>query len=479
MKILLLYFLLFTSILSAQTTREKIGQMVMVGFIGNSLQFNHQTVDTLKVDLRQRNLGGVILMGVNQNLQSISQMKALTDTLQKYSSTPLFISTDQEGGNVARLNSSNGFLNTSTAFRLGTTLNREDSTRRQASIMAGWLKQVGINTNFAPVVDVNVNPQSPAIGRLERSFSSDTIIVYNHAKWFVDEFKRRDIITTMKHFPGHGSATVDSHLGFTDITSTWRSLELYPYKRLVNENYVDMIMTGHLFNRNFDSTYPATLSFNTITNLLRNQIGYNGVVISDAMFMGAIVNNYSFEDAIVLTINAGVDILLYTTNLTQGTEKHSITRRIIEIVERKISEGVISPNRINESYNRIMQLKSKYLQTSIASDDFNQPNSFEMKNYPNPFNPNTKIRFAIPSSVINANSNSSQKNNNGISQESFFVMLKIYDILGNEVATLLNEEKFSGVYEIDFNGANLSSGIYFSVLRVNDKILTNKMLLLR
>ena len=245
---------LLTNFVYAQTLRQKIGQMLMVGFINESI-----FMDTLLVDIQERNLGGVLLF--QHNLRTPEQMRQLTAQLNQYAQTPLLIATDEEGGHVARLNEINGFSETYSAYQLGTIFNNEDTTRRTAAKMASWLSQVGINTNLAPVVDVNVNPNSPAIGHWGRSFSDDPWTVYRHANWFIEEFQNKQIITTLKHFPGHGSATEDSHLGFTDITETWSRDELIPYQQLCANEYQEMIMVGHLYNANLDSIYPATLSF--------------------------------------------------------------------------------------------------------------------------------------------------------------------------------------------------------------------------
>ncbi|MCK4689804.1 MAG: glycoside hydrolase family 3 protein, partial [Candidatus Marinimicrobia bacterium] len=245
--------------MSNDDLREKIGQMIMVGFYGTVLP------DTLVVDIQQRNLGGVLLFA--HNMVNPQQIKNLTDQLNQLTEIPLFISTDQEGGLVARLDVNNGFKETYTSFKLGTIFNSEDSTRATAAMMAKWLSESGINVNLAPVVDVNVNPSSPAIGYWERSFSNDPMTVFNHASWLIDEFHQHNIITTLKHFPGHGSATEDSHLGWTDITTTWADSELVPYQELFtggsptkSEVYKDIVMVGHLYNSNFDTLYPASLS---------------------------------------------------------------------------------------------------------------------------------------------------------------------------------------------------------------------------
>ncbi|MFA5803303.1 MAG: glycoside hydrolase family 3 N-terminal domain-containing protein [Melioribacteraceae bacterium] len=439
------------SLIHSQTLREKIGQMIWASFTGTRLN------DTIKVDLQRRNLGGVILYA--GNIVNPNQIKLLNDTIKLFSKTPSFIAVDQEGGKVARLNSTNGFKNSYTAYTLGTVFNREDSTRKSASTMASWLKQCGFNVNLAPVVDVNVNPNSPAIGKLERSFSQNPETVSQHGAWFIDEFNKKNILTCLKHFPGHGSALQDSHLGFTDITNTWLNSELVPYQSLFSQGYKDLLMIGHLYNAHLDSAYPASLSKNVTTDILRNQLGFNGVTITDGMAMQAITLNYSFEDAVEYAVNAGNDILLYTSVLRNGS---SLVRNVIGIIEEKVNQRKISLNRIEESYNRIIQLKAKYgIITSIDQiTKASIPTGFVLyQNYPNPFNPATTISFSLPSRS--------------------FVSLKVFDALGKIVATLVNEDKSAGHHQVHFNGSQLSSGVYYYQLHAENFIQTKKLILIK
>ncbi|MBW6458457.1 MAG: glycoside hydrolase family 3, partial [FCB group bacterium] len=235
MTIVLCIVILVQPLSAGITLEDKIAQMIMVGFSPSS-----DFEDTLYYDIAYRNLGGVILMGYN--IQNPVQVAALCAGLQDHAATPLLIATDQEGGYIARLKASNGFAATPTAYYLGSVLDKEDSTRFWADRMAEWLEHSGINVNLAPVADVNVNPSSPAIGYRERSFSADPCKVADHTGWFASEFHERGIVTALKHFPGHGSAVGDSHLGFTDITQTWIGDELIPYRELITGGYTDMIM---------------------------------------------------------------------------------------------------------------------------------------------------------------------------------------------------------------------------------------------
>lgn len=421
--------------------RQKIGQMIMVGFDGTSVP------DTLAVDIGQRNLGGVILYG--HNLSNPQQIKDLTMQLQQLAQIPLFIAIDQEGGRVARLDENNGFEETCTAFQLGTVFNSEDSTRATAAMMAQWLSESGINVNLAPVVDVNVNPSSPAIGHWERSFSNDPMTVFNHAYWFVDEFHKRNIIMTLKHFPGHGSAEGDSHLGFTDITTTWADSELIPYQEFFVQGYADLVMIGHLYNANLDTLYPASLSYNVITKLLRDSLAFQGLVISDEMFMRAISNNYSFDEAIELAINAGTDILLYYTNIRDG---ESLVREIIELVAQKVTEGYIDEARINESYQRILNFKQRIVAIKNEITNAHMSTNFKLESYPNPFIATTTIKFALP--------------------KASQVSIKIYDVGGRLIKTLINKKLEAGYHTVDWNPQNLPQGIYFSKIQVHTDLET-------
>ncbi len=433
----------------------------MVGFYGDQQTGIPDIPDSLKYDLSQRNLGGVLLFGYN--LDNPSQMIDLNNKLNSNAKTPLFIATDQEGGKVARLSSANGFSKTYTAYQLGTVFNSEDSTRAMASMMADWMQQVGINVDFAPVVDVDVDPNSPAIGHYGRSFSPFPDTVSKFAGYFIDEMNKKKIITSLKHFPGHGSAMMDSHLGFTDITNTWADSELVPYKSLLKNNYNNMIMVGHLFNAHLDSLYPASLSHKVITGLLRERLGFKGVVVSDELFMNAISDNYSFDSTITLAINAGIDILLFKKSMiNNGFDDISLCDSVINIVEKQIKAGKISESTIDSAYTRIMDLKSRYLKPSKVNDKYLaslKPEEYSLSNYPNPFNPTTTLSFNLP-----------QENN---------ISIKIFNVTGELVKEIFKGRLNTGVHNFSFDGSNLSSGVYFAVLQTSGKLITHKLILLK
>ncbi len=336
----------------------KIGQMIMVGFRGLTLTEDNPVVE----DIRARHIGGVILFDYDmaeqspvRNIQSPEQLQALDASLQAVAPSPLLIAVDQEGGQVARLKEQYGFPPTVSAQYLG-TLNDLNVTHQYALSIAQTLAAAGINLNFAPVVDLNVNPDNPIIGRLERSFSADPQVVTAHALEFVRAHHEAGVLTTLKHFPGHGSSKTDSHLGFVDVTDSWSPVELEPYRAIIAAGESDLIMTAHIYNANLDPDYPATLSHAVVTGLLRRDLGYNGPVISDDMQMQAITDRYGFEEAIELAINAGVDILEYANNTVFDPEAAS---KAIAAIKQLVEQGQVSPERIEESYQRIIQFKGR------------------------------------------------------------------------------------------------------------------------
>ena len=339
---------------------KKIAQMLIIGFRAMELKRDEPIVR----DVRDLGVGGVILFDWDDILKSYErtiaspqQVSQLTATLKSYAELPLLISIDQEGGKVCRLKERYGFPSTVSAQALGGSMDLS-RTRIFAESTATTLRLEGINLNFAPVVDLNVNPANPVIGKLERSFSADPAVVTAHAREIVRAHRKNGVLTCLKHFPGHGSSTTDSHKGFTDVSDTWTEKELEPYITLMNEGNCPMIMTAHIFNRHLDPEYPATLSHATITGLLRKKLGYNGVVVSDDMQMGAIAQHFSFEIAIEKAILAGVDILDICNEAAYDPDTAPKT---IELVSRLVRKGVIPEERIDESYRRITALKEMFI----------------------------------------------------------------------------------------------------------------------
>ena len=333
-----------------------IGQMLMAGFRG----FTAPPDSRIARDIRDHHLGGVILFDFDvaldspeRNIQSPEQVTALNNALRSYAEIPLFIGVDQEGGKVQRLKKKYGFHETPSALAICSA--GEFKVRMAAYMVGSTCAANGFNLDFAPVADVNVNPDSPAIGKLERSFSDDPEKVARCAEIYMGELKRSGTLSCLKHFPGHGSAGTDSHEGLTDVTETWTKAELVPYRELIGKGLPTMIMTAHIFNARLDPDYPATLSKKVITGLLREDLGYDGVVVTDDMTMGAITEFYGRDEAIRLAVLAGADVLLFGNNLAYDED---IVPKAHAAIRKMVNDGTIPRQRIKESYARIMRLKA-------------------------------------------------------------------------------------------------------------------------
>lgn len=341
--------------------RKQIAQMLMVGFNGTGPDLNKE----MKRCVQDEEIGSVIIYETNvlnpghpKNIVSKKQLTQLVSNLKKATKTNLLVAVDEEGGNVSRLKEKYGYPPTVKAQYIG-DVDNPDTTLFYAKGIANSLAETGINMNYAPCIDVNINPKSPVIGARGRSFSSDPYKVITYAETFYDEQIKRGIASCYKHFPGHGSATTDSHEGFTDITSTWNDDELIPYKELIKAGKCDVVMTAHVYNSNFDKDYPATLSKNIITGILRNKLGFNGVVVSDDMLMDAISVKWDVKTSVRLAIDAGVDMLCFANQLVYDPE---ISTKIIDMIEQMVKDGSIKKERITESYLRIQALKKKLLE---------------------------------------------------------------------------------------------------------------------
>jgi beta-N-acetylhexosaminidase len=334
----------------------KIGQMLMVGFRGLAVDAQHPIVR----DIHERQLGGVVLFDYDvlaasytRNIASPEQVSDLVADLQSFAAIPLLVAIDQEGGVVNRLHERYGFPATFSHEALG-LLNDPAATYEQAGAMARTLAGLGVNLNLAPVVDLNTNPQNPVIAAYERSFGADPQQVAGQAQAFIEAHHAEGVLCTLKHFPGHGSSTADSHEGFVDVTQTWSRNELAPYQTLIEAGLADAIMTAHVFHAQLDPVYPATLSQPIISGLLRGELGYDGVVISDDMQMEAIRAHYGFETAIQKTLEAGVDLIAIANNLVY---EEDIAGRTIALIQGLVESGVIAEARIDASYQRIQRLK--------------------------------------------------------------------------------------------------------------------------
>ena len=337
---------------------KRIGQMLMVGFHGTSAPNSSQICK----DIKKYNVGSVILFDYNpvnkkepKNIATKKQLAKLTKELQACSSDgKLLIAVDQEGGRVQRLKSKYGFYG---KFPKASDVIKMDQSQIFSTYkkMSKELKSVGINYDLAPVVDLDINMKNHVIHGLGRSFGKDPKMVAKYASTFIDAMHSNGVLTSIKHFPGHGSSVGDTHKGFVDVTNLWKKKELEPYRLLKDK--ADTVMVAHVFNKKIDRTYPASLSFTTVTKKLRWRLGYHGVVITDDLQMGAISKKYGLKNTLKLAINAGNDILLFGNQL--DPRKIVSTKRLVDTIMLLVKSGDVKIESINKAYTRIQKLKKK------------------------------------------------------------------------------------------------------------------------
>ena len=353
-------------------TREKVEQMMMITLRPWNAEGENESVTSLNDDLtyfiESHNFGGVCLY--KDNVQTTAQAVELTNQIQEaaknsYCGIPMLISADEEGGFIYRLTTGTP---TCGNMAIGAA-NDPELAYENAKILAREIKALGINTNLAPVVDVNNNPSNPVIGI--RSFSSDPEIVGAMGEKYVEGMQSEGVITTCKHFPGHGDTAVDSHTGLPLIDRTYdelKKVELAPYSSVVDKT--DMIMTAHIqFPKIETGEYvskstgekiniPATLSKTIITDILRKDLGYDGVVITDSMEMDAIKENFGLVDAATLAINADVDMILEPLSIQNVSDFFEIDQ-YVAMIEAQIENGVIPEETIDKSVTRILTMKQE------------------------------------------------------------------------------------------------------------------------
>lgn len=354
-------FLLLSATVQAQNNNMldiEIGQMLMIGLPKAEVD------QGVLADVKSGKVGSILIFEKNipKSPASFAALKKIIWTYQKAASIPLIVSIDQEGGRVNRLKDKYGFPRSITAQEMGraSTL---DSVKFYAEATASNLAGLGINVNFAPVVDVAVNKENTVIVKVGRSFSANPDSVALMAEQFIKPHRKFGVITVLKHFPGHGSSQTDTHLGIADVTKTWTDSELIPYRRLIGNGSVDAIMSAHIVNRNLDPKgYPGTLSARMIDSLLRKQMNYDGVVFSDDMQMHAIAKEYGLEESIKLAINAGVDILCFSNNI-QGSEERTIDK-VHAIIKSLVEHGYVNRDRIDQSFDRIVKMKLRLSNTT-------------------------------------------------------------------------------------------------------------------
>jgi beta-N-acetylhexosaminidase len=360
----ILLFCLFVAPAFSQTPDLldiKIGQMIMVGMPKSELDAK------VLEEIKKGKVGSIIFFEKNipNRPNAFASVKNMTWTYQKAASIPLFICIDQEGGKVNRLKEKYGFTRSVSAAMLG-KYKSLDSVRFYADATAATLAGLGFNVNFAPCVDLALNKENSVIYKPERSYSANADTVIMMAKEVVKQHRKYGVITSLKHFPGHGSSKEDTHFGVADVTNTWNELELKPYKVLIDSGFTDAVMTSHIVNKNLDAKgLPGTLSKEILDGILRKRLGFNGVVFSDDMQMHAISKNFGLEESIKLAINAGVDIMCFSNNIA-GSEERTVDK-VHSIIRKFVASGEIKPERIDESFQRILQLKARTGNKDVAS----------------------------------------------------------------------------------------------------------------
>jgi beta-N-acetylhexosaminidase len=341
-----------------------IGQMIMVGFTGADER--DPGVMAVRDQLAKGVIGGVVLYP--ENIGSQTELRGLTAFLRNAKPAPVpFIAVDQEGGLVQRLTHRDGYTYFPSARSVGRnpSFASPESAIRLYKTMADELAEAGFNLNFGPVVDLNLNPDNPVIGGRERSFGADPHAVTALARAFILAHREAGIVTVAKHFPGHGSSHTDSHKALADVSETWREVELEPYRQLAHDGLLDGVMIGHLYHPRFSdgARLPASLSGRAIHALrAEGYIGFQGVVFSDDMEMGAVRDDYSIEERVLKAVNAGTDLIVFSNVKSRDPE---LGVQIHAIIADAVRDGRISRLRIEQAYGRIMLLKRRLAQHDL------------------------------------------------------------------------------------------------------------------
>ena len=343
-------------VLGKMSLREKVGQLFIVRPEALAENSNAETAPaTDRVDaavisrIEEYPVGGIALF--SRNITSAEQLPMFISDLQSSSKYPLFIAVDEEGGRVARIANSD-FFNVASYKSMEDIGKSGDASKAEevGRQLGSYLKELGFNLDFAPVADTNTNPQNIVIG--DRSYGSDPALVARMVSAQLDGMHDSGIMGTLKHFPGHGDTKDDTHSGYVSIEKTWDELkecELVPFITALPK--ADMVMVSHITAVNVTSDkLPTSMSETMITGKLRNELGYDGVIITDAMAMGAVADNYTSAEAAVTAVKAGVDIVLMPQNLDEAFNG----------VMNAVTDGEISMERLDESVLRILKMKAKY-----------------------------------------------------------------------------------------------------------------------
>lgn len=339
----------------AATLEEMAGQMIVVGFQGDDVA--DTAVENLRDELAAGRLGGVMLLKIN--VKSLDAVAAMNAAFRAASPELLpFLTLDQEGGAVERLTKDVGFkeIPNAAAIAAGNSPNEAEAIYAE---MASSIAALGFTVNFGPVADINLNTSNQVIAKFGRAFSDDPAVVASYDAAFIKAHHAAGVLTALKHFPGHGSSTADSHEGFVDITDTWQPSELDPYRTLLGESLVDMVMVGHLYHADYSDAgaqTPSSLSPQWISGVLRDELGYDGIVISDDLEMGAIRDHFTLEQTVTMAVRAGTDVLLFSNT---AKYRASLGAEILAILVAEAEADPAFAARIAESYERIVELKGR------------------------------------------------------------------------------------------------------------------------
>ena len=347
--------LLSPTIAFAATLEAMAGQMIVVGFQGDGAA--DKSVAALCADLGASRLGGVMYLKVN--VASLKAVKSMNAAFRACSpNLPPFLTLDQEGGAVERLTEAVGFEEIANAQSVAAN-NSVEGAEAIYTELAQKIADLGFTVNFGPVADLNLNPDNQVIAKYGRAFGKDAATVIDYAGAFIRAHGAAHVLTALKHFPGHGSSTADSHEGFVDITDTWQQQELDPYRTLIEAGYADFVMVGHLLHRAYTQTtelLPSSLSYEWITGVLRGQLGFAGVIISDDLEMGAIRDHFGLKETVTRAVRAGMDVLLFSNT---AKYRASLGNEILAILVAEAASDPAFAARIEESYARIIALKSR------------------------------------------------------------------------------------------------------------------------
>jgi beta-N-acetylhexosaminidase len=359
--------------------QAKVGQLVAVGIHGTAL--SDANIQQVIKQAEAGEIGGVIIY--RYNITSKVQLTTLLQGIQQArTALPLFVYVDQEGGKIQRIDSSHGFVETLAAQQVATDLSIDEALEHYAEL-GRELQHTGFNFDLAPCVDIDGEPPCLAIGALQRSYGADPAQVADYGEAMLAGLGAHGVLGCLKHYPGHGRVMGDSHMGLMDITSTWQALELEPFARLIRRGVVDAVMTSHLVHQGIDADTPVTFS-RIWLDKLRQDLGFEGLIVADDLHMGAIIRHYSPVQAIVAGLQAGLDQLMFSNNplaaQPQGI-RHDLDAKVkpvstgewqvpdiglppkvFTVVAAAIADGSLDEAIIDAAYQRVVALKARLVQ---------------------------------------------------------------------------------------------------------------------